>query len=84
MLTADAVVDNYWMRFTGLMDCDERFTKSHQVSVLHYEGASEEEPRSHVGYNVHKKRDLVRHLLYTQYKDKSPNFDKYYSMIEVY
>uniref|UniRef100_A0A1B6FJ43 Laccase n=1 Tax=Cuerna arida TaxID=1464854 RepID=A0A1B6FJ43_9HEMI len=58
VLTAEADIGNYWMRFTGLMDCDERFTKAHQVAVLHYEGASQQEPQSPVGYNVHHKRPL--------------------------
>lgn len=28
----------YWMRFRGLMDCDERFRKAFQVAVLAYNG----------------------------------------------
>ncbi|KAG7296596.1 hypothetical protein JYU34_020406 [Plutella xylostella] len=44
VLDADSEIDNYWIRFRGLMDCDERFTKAKQVAVLHYEGAMEEEP----------------------------------------
>ncbi|XP_045762877.1 laccase-4-like [Maniola jurtina] len=44
LLKADGEIDNYWIRFRGLMDCDERFTKAKQVAVLHYEGAMETEP----------------------------------------
>ncbi|CAH2239675.1 laccase-2-like [Pararge aegeria] len=44
LLKANNEIDNYWIRFRGLMDCDERFTKAKQVAVLHYEGAMETEP----------------------------------------
>ncbi|XP_049881247.1 uncharacterized protein LOC126377517 isoform X2 [Pectinophora gossypiella] len=44
ILDANNEIDNYWIRFRGLMDCDERFTKAKQVAVLHYEGAMESEP----------------------------------------
>ncbi|XP_053620154.1 uncharacterized protein LOC128680776 [Plodia interpunctella] len=44
ILDANSEIDNYWIRFRGLMDCDERFTKAKQVAVLHYEGAMETEP----------------------------------------
>ncbi|CAG9122108.1 unnamed protein product [Plutella xylostella] len=44
VITADKEVDNYWIKFRGLMDCDDRFTKAKQVVVLHYEGAPDEEP----------------------------------------
>ncbi|XP_013168843.1 PREDICTED: laccase-4-like [Papilio xuthus] len=44
VLDANQDVANYWIRFRGLMDCDERFTKAKQVAVLHYEGASDVEP----------------------------------------
>ncbi|GBP81803.1 Laccase-11 [Eumeta japonica] len=44
ILEANNEIDNYWIRFRGLMDCDERFTKARQVGVLHYEGALENEP----------------------------------------
>ncbi|CAL7934818.1 unnamed protein product [Xylocopa violacea] len=43
--------DNYWIRFRGLMDCDERFTKAYQVAVLRYEGATEEDPDGVVAYD---------------------------------
>ncbi|KAL6260451.1 hypothetical protein P5V15_007976 [Pogonomyrmex californicus] len=44
-------VDNYWMRFRGLMDCDERFLSAYQVAILRYEGAPEEEPEVEVSYD---------------------------------
>ncbi|XP_041972453.1 laccase-4-like [Aricia agestis] len=44
VLDANQEIDNYWIRFRGLMDCDELFTKAKQVAVLHYEGAMETEP----------------------------------------
>ncbi|RVE44181.1 hypothetical protein evm_011175 [Chilo suppressalis] len=44
ILDADNEIDNYWIRFRGLVDCDERFTKAKQVGVLHYKGAMESEP----------------------------------------
>lgn len=44
-------VDNYWMRFRGLMDCDERFLSAYQIAILKYEGALEEEPTVEVTYN---------------------------------
>lgn len=37
ILEANQEEDVYWMRFGGLMDCDERFTSAHQVAVLQYE-----------------------------------------------
>uniref|UniRef100_A0A1B6BZ72 Laccase n=2 Tax=Clastoptera arizonana TaxID=38151 RepID=A0A1B6BZ72_9HEMI len=58
VLEATQDVNNYWMRFTGLMDCDQRFTKAHQVAILRYEGASDDEPKAPVGYNIHGKKDL--------------------------
>lgn len=44
VVKADQSVGNYWVRVRGLMDCDERFTKAHQVAILRYDGASENEP----------------------------------------
>lgn len=43
-------VDNYWIRLRGLMDCDERFTKAHQVAILRYEGAAKKDPKGAVAY----------------------------------
>jgi len=51
IIEMDQPVDNYWMRFRGLMDCDERFLSAHQVAILRYEGAAEKEPLGEVSYN---------------------------------
>lgn len=32
VLNADQPIGNYWVRVRGLMDCDERFEKAHQVN----------------------------------------------------
>lgn len=44
VVKADHPVGNYWVRVRGLMDCDERFIKAHQVAILRYDGAPESEP----------------------------------------
>lgn len=44
-------VNNYWMRFRGLMDCDERFLSAYQVAILRYEGAPDAEPEVEVSYD---------------------------------
>lgn len=44
IVNANQAVGNYFIRARGLMDCDERFTSSFQLAVLHYQGAPEEEP----------------------------------------
>ncbi|TGZ54926.1 Uncharacterized protein DBV15_05335 [Temnothorax longispinosus] len=51
IIEMDQPVDNYWMRFRGLMDCDDRFLSAYQVAILRYEGAPEEEPLLEVSYN---------------------------------
>ncbi|CAH0553403.1 unnamed protein product, partial [Brassicogethes aeneus] len=40
VLNANQPEGLYWIRFRGLMDCDERFTRAHQVAVLHYKEAN--------------------------------------------
>jgi hypothetical protein len=60
VLQANKKVGNYWMRFRGLMDCDERFTKAHQVAVLHYVGAPlNKEPPGEVSYEEARRKGLV-------------------------
>ncbi|KAK0094187.1 hypothetical protein PV326_011621 [Microctonus aethiopoides] len=45
-------IDNYWIRFRGLMDCDERFFSVYQVAVLRYFGANiDEDPKGIVTYD---------------------------------
>lgn len=51
VLEATAEVGNYWMRFKGLMDCDERFTKAFVVAILHYDGADNKEPENTPTYD---------------------------------
>lgn len=59
IVKADKEIKNYWIRFKGLMDCDERFTKAHQVAILHYKGAPNEEPTEPISYFGPKKSGLV-------------------------
>lgn len=60
VINADKEVGNYWIRFRGLMDGGEKFTKAHQVAVLHYEGAPEhEEPPGEVNYEAAKRAGLA-------------------------
>jgi len=35
----DQQIGNYWIRYRGLLDCDERFTSAFQTAILHYQGA---------------------------------------------
>ncbi|KAL5234168.1 hypothetical protein ACI65C_001578 [Semiaphis heraclei] len=51
VVEATANVGNYWMRFRGLMDCDERFTKAFEVAILHYDGADDGEPEGTPTYD---------------------------------
>ncbi|XP_018402155.1 PREDICTED: laccase-4-like [Cyphomyrmex costatus] len=51
IINMDQPVDNYWMRFRGLMDCDERFLSAYQVAKLQYEGAPDKEPTENVSYD---------------------------------
>nr|CAD7446408.1 unnamed protein product [Timema bartmani] len=60
VLNASQEVHNYWMRFRGLMDGDERFTSVHQVAVLRYQGAPlDEDPVEDVGYEEARREGLV-------------------------
>lgn len=49
---ANQPVGNYFIRARGLMDCDERFTSSFQMAVLHYQGAPDEDPPGRPSYNL--------------------------------
>lgn len=55
VLNADQPIGNYWIRVRGLMDCDERFEKAHQVAVLRYRRAPDEHPAGIPTYDY--KRD---------------------------
>lgn len=43
-------VNNYWIRFRGLMDCDERFLSAYQAAILRYENAEEIDPDGEISY----------------------------------
>lgn len=51
IVNMDQKIDNYWIRFRGLMDCDERFLSAHQVAILRYEGAEDVDPKGEVSYH---------------------------------
>lgn len=57
VVNANRSIGNYWIRARGRMDCDERFTKAHQVAILRYEGAIEEDPEGKVSYTWESKYD---------------------------
>lgn len=44
-------VNNYWIRFRGLMDCDKRFHSAYQVAILRYENAKEIDPEGEISYD---------------------------------
>ncbi|KAI4484871.1 hypothetical protein M0802_012999 [Mischocyttarus mexicanus] len=46
----DQEVNNYWIRFRGLMDCDDRFLGAHQVAILRYENAPNLDPKGNISY----------------------------------
>lgn len=52
IIKANQKVGNYFIRARGLMDCDDRFTSSFQMAVLHYQGAPEEDPRDKPSYSL--------------------------------
>ncbi|XP_014604884.1 PREDICTED: L-ascorbate oxidase-like isoform X2 [Polistes canadensis] len=51
IVNMDQEIDNYWIRFRGLMDCDERFLSAHQVAILRYENAKGSEPEGQISYD---------------------------------
>lgn len=51
VLHTNKKIGNYWIRVKGLMDCDDRFTSAHQVAILRYYGAKEEEPAGVPSYD---------------------------------
>jgi FtsP/CotA-like multicopper oxidase with cupredoxin domain len=52
IVNANQQVGNYFIRARGLMDCDERFTSSFQMAVLHYHGAEDENPSRKPSYQL--------------------------------
>lgn len=63
VLNADQPVANYWFRVRGLMDCDERFTKAHQVAVLRYAGAADDHPTADLPTYDYKREGLQMNAL---------------------
>lgn len=61
-------VDNYWMRFRGLIDCGPEFDKIHQLAVLRYEGAPNEDPSGPIGYDEPKNIDMTMASKITLFK----------------
>lgn len=60
VLNADQTKGLYWIRFKGLMDCDERFRSAHQVAVLQYLGTSDEDyPDGKPTYKTAHKEGIV-------------------------
>ncbi|XP_064103002.1 uncharacterized protein LOC135213077 isoform X1 [Macrobrachium nipponense] len=39
VVNASEEMGTYWIKFQGLLDCDERFKSAYQVAVMRYEGA---------------------------------------------
>lgn len=62
IIYANETIDNYWIRFQGLMDCDQRFTSTFQTAILHYDGAPDAEPIEEVQYETAHKDGMVRIL----------------------
>nr|XP_053649016.1 uncharacterized protein LOC128700086 [Cherax quadricarinatus] len=60
VVNASQSIATYWIRFQGMLDCDDRFKSAHQVAVLRYEGA-EGFPGSldHVDYNSTVRQGLA-------------------------
>lgn len=79
ILNADQQVGLYWMRFRGLMDCDDRFKSANQVAVLQYAGSSNSDyPVADVNYeNSHKKGLQINAL------NKGPGENDSLSMAEL-
>lgn len=54
VLNANQSIDNYWIRFKGLMD--GQFTNTFQTSILHYKNANDSDPQGNPTYeNTHEK-----------------------------
>jgi FtsP/CotA-like multicopper oxidase with cupredoxin domain len=52
VVNANQAVGNYFIRVRGLMDCDERFTSSFQMAILHYHGANDADPEGIPSYKL--------------------------------
>ncbi|KAK7083882.1 Mco1p [Halocaridina rubra] len=49
VIEANQPIGNYWIRFNGLVDCEQNFC--HQGAILRYEGAAIEEPKEPLEYS---------------------------------
>lgn len=63
VVNASQPIGNYWVRVRGLMDCDERFTKAHQVAILRYSGATVEEPAGDTPIYEHERHGIQLNAL---------------------
>lgn len=70
IINANQEMGNYYIRARGLMDCDERFTSSFQMAVLHYQGAPEENPVGIKPSYNHTRKGLALNSLNTGYGQK--------------
>jgi len=50
VLEANQVVDNYWIRFNGLIDCEQNMV--YQGAILRYTGAPTDEPEEPLGHDI--------------------------------
>lgn len=67
-------INNYWIRFRGLLDCAPKFTKAHQVAILRYEGAPEKDPVSKVDYKFPLDEDIKKVRVPNNYKSMLFNY----------
>ncbi|KAF5297473.1 hypothetical protein FQR65_LT10009 [Abscondita terminalis] len=79
IVNADQPIDLYWMRFKGLMDCDERFLSANQVAVLQYVGSSSTDyPTDSVNYKKSHKEGMQVNAL-----NKGPGETDALNMVEL-
>lgn len=52
---ANQKIQSYWIRFRGLMDCDDRFRSAHQVAILQYKQSINKIPNELPTYNYVRK-----------------------------
>ncbi|KAL1506103.1 hypothetical protein ABEB36_005531 [Hypothenemus hampei] len=77
VLSADQPKALYWMRFRGLMDCDERYKKAFQVAVLEYQGYSRKVTGNDVAENVTESTDdeLSNNVVDTVFHNNNSNIN---------
>jgi len=54
VIRANQAVGSYWIKFRGLMDCDDRFTSAFQVAVLNYDPVPQGAMPQHIIRNWHE------------------------------